>query len=208
MPIGSSSRPRGPLLLGALTVALALGSSTSVLAQGPSVLVEPAGALAAGPATLTVTGTGFATTGNGIYVVFGPVTPAPGYYTNPGIYGAFTWVHVGAGGSPIEAELGADGSFSTELHVTPTFSTSEGDVDCTAVECAVITFAAHGSPDRSQDTCTPVGFVGSAPSSGPVPDAASALPAIAPSPSAVGMPGGSGTPTQGDGCSAIGGSNP
>ena len=66
----------------------------------------------------------------------------------------------------------ADGSFSTTLEVTSTFTTPAGDIDCGTTACAVITFAAHGSPDRSQDTCVPllVGAIAVSPSS-PAPGA-------------------------------------
>jgi hypothetical protein len=140
-------------------------AAPAVVAQGPSITVEPQ-VLDAGTTTLTINGSGFTGEGNGIYVVFGPITPAPVYHTDPGIYGAFKWVHAGAGDSPIEAPLAADGSFATSLEVTSRFTTSAGDVDCATAPCAVITFAAHGSPDRSQDTCVPLLVGGLA--SGPV----------------------------------------
>jgi hypothetical protein len=190
---------------GVLTAALAIATTgSSALAQGPSVRVEPSGDVPAGAATLTVTGAGFATAGNGIYVVFGPVTPAPGYYTDPSIYGAFAWVHAGGGQSPVEAELAADGSFATTLNVTSVFATGAGDVDCTVTACAVITFAAHGSPDRSQDTCTAVTFVGSA-SASPEPAASSDAGAMASAvPAASAMPTGSAAPVVAAGCALVG----
>ncbi len=198
-----------PVLLGALLAGLALATTSGTLAQAPSVAVEPAGVLPAGAATLTVTGTGFAPAGNGIYVVFGPITPPPGYYTDASIYGAFAWVHAGAGGSPVEAELAADGSFSTTLNVTSVFATGAGNVDCTVIACAVITFAAHGSPDRSQDTCTPVAFGGTAAASlaagspGPATDATPSAP-----PTASIVPTGSTMPTTTEGCALIGATAP
>lgn len=167
---------RRPSLVGAsMVAALVLAGGTGALAQGVSVDVEPVGPLPAGGTTLTVTGQGFATTGNGIYVVFGPITPAPGYYSDPSLYGAFKWVFVGGTDTPATASLAEDGSFSTTLEVTSPFTTPAGEVDCSVTTCAVITFAAHGSPDRSQDTCLPllVGGLASSPGS-PGPDASAA----------------------------------
>ncbi|MFN8517999.1 MAG: hypothetical protein U0667_01120 [Chloroflexota bacterium] len=209
MPVRPSRVAPRPALLGALLAGLALATTSSTLAQAPSVAVEPTGELPAGAATLTVTGTGFATAGSGIYVVFGPITPPPGYYTDASIYGAFTWVHAGASGSPVEAELAADGSFSTALNVTSVFATGAGNVDCTVTACAVITFAAHGSPDRSQDTCSPVVFVGTASAS---PAAASPSPVAAATPSAAPpasiAPTDPTTPTTAEGCALIGATAP
>ena len=161
-------------LAGATVLTLSLAATTTALAQGASITVEPA-TLENGATTLTVTGSGFDPAGNGVYVVFGPITPAPTYYSDPSIYGAFKWVHAGASESPVEAPLAADGSFSTTLDVMSAF-TAAGEVDCAATVCAVITFAAHGSPDRSQDTCVPLlvgGIASSAASPGPLASAGS-----------------------------------
>ena len=172
-------------LAGATVLALSLAATTTALAQGASITVEPA-ALENGATTLTVTGSGFDPAGNGVYVVFGPITPAPTYYSDPSIYGAFKWVHAGANESPAEAPLAADGSFTTTLDVMSAF-TASGEVDCAATVCAVITFAAHGSPDRSQDTCVPLlvgGIASSAASPGPEASAASELGSLAVDPCA------------------------
>ena len=132
-------------------------------AAGPVVTVDPAGPLASGAQTLTVTGTGFdavGNSGNGVYVVFGPVTAAPTYYMDPSIYSpGLKWVHPGAQSSPAEAVMAADGSFTTTLDIQSGFDNTAGHVDCAIVACAVITIGAHGSQDRSQDTCTSVPFV-------------------------------------------------
>ncbi len=203
----ASSRHRRPTLA-ALTLALGLAIAAPVAtsAQAVSVTVQPT-SIAPGTTTLTVTGSGFSTAGNGIYVVFGPIKEAPVYYSDPSIYGAFKWVHVGAGESPAEAPLATDGSFSTTLDVASTFTTPGGDIDCAVTACAVITFAAHGSPDRSQDTCVAlaVGDVASsaspAPSASPDPCApitggagASSAPGGSPAPSLAASPGASVAP--------------
>jgi hypothetical protein len=141
-----------------LTASLVLVAASGTAAQGATLSVEPSHDLRPDGATLSITGSGFSSAGNGIYVVFGPIVPAPDYYLDPSIYAAFRWVHAGAGDSPIEAPLADDGSFATTLEVAATFTTPSGDVDCAVSACAVITFAAHGSPDRSQDTCVEVTF--------------------------------------------------
>jgi hypothetical protein len=123
--------------------------------------VEPGGPLPTGSQTVTLTGQGFDATGNdgkGIYVVYGPITAAPGFYTDPSIYAAFKWVYPGSADSPATAPMTPDGSFTTTLDIASSFSGPAGPVDCSVVACAVITFGAHGSQDRSQDTCTVVTF--------------------------------------------------
>ena len=192
-----SPHSRRPILAGiALVGGLVLGTTAAAVGRGASISVEPI-ALETGSATLTVTGTGFETAGNGVYVVFGPITAAPGFYSDPSIYGAFRWVHSGAGESPVEAALAADGSFSTTRQVSSTFTTPAGDIDCAVTACAVITFAAHGSPDRSQDTCVaiPAGGSGS-PAPDDTPDPATTVtdpcePITAGTPVASGVPEGS-----------------
>jgi hypothetical protein len=188
-----------------LAVGAACALATSALAQGPSVTVAPTGTLPAGAATLTVTGTGFDPAGNGIYVVFGPVVPAPTYYMDPSIYGSFKWVHAGANESPAEAPLAADGSFSTTIDVTSTFSSAGTPVDCSVDACAVITFAAHGSPDRTQDTCTQVAFAAGTGASAAPMGSPAALPSMAVPSAAAGSaaPAASMTPAGGDACAAI-----
>ncbi len=158
-PSVSFARHRPALAGPTLALIVLLASGTGALAQGASVVVDPVGPLPEGANTLLVTGQGFATAGNGIYVVFGPITPAPGYYMDPGLYGAFKWVSPGGPETPATAPLAADGSFATTLAITSVMTTPNGEVDCATTACAVITFAAHGSPDRSQDTCTAVSFI-------------------------------------------------
>jgi hypothetical protein len=194
--IARRSIPRGAVLALVLT-----SGAAAVSAQAPDVSIEPAGPLPAGSVTLTVSGIGFEPAGNGIYVVFGPVTPAPGYYLDPSIYGSFKWIHAGANESPAEAPLAADGSFGTTLEVVSTFATPAGEVDCAITACAVITFAAHGSPDRSQDTCTAVSFAAAATSPAPI---ASAVPSpVSPGPQGSADPVGSGSPPADDPCAPI-----
>lgn len=74
-------------------------------------------------------------------------------------------------GSDTEAEanggtIAADGTWSTTLAVPgPRFSTTDRDgtpveVDCTQVQCGVITIGAHGVANASNETFTPVSFAG------------------------------------------------
>ncbi|MGC0422409.1 hypothetical protein [Embleya sp. AB8] len=122
----------------------------------PSTDLDPAGA------SVTVKGSGYAAgSGNGIYVVFGP--KEADWTTNAGNYGASKWFKAyGADG------INPDGTFSVTLtDVKATYTNGAGkEVDCRRVECYVLTMAAHGSPDRSQDAFTKVTFKGGATTAG------------------------------------------
>ncbi|WP_296105357.1 neocarzinostatin apoprotein domain-containing protein [uncultured Corynebacterium sp.] len=99
--------------------------------------------------TIRVSGQGFKTSGNGVYV--GIAQQDQFSTTNADVFGPGTvWV------SNKKGNLNADGSFSIDLPVSATF----GSANCLTNACAVYTFAAHGSSDRSQDTATPVSFAG------------------------------------------------
>ncbi|MEU6019974.1 HtaA domain-containing protein [Micromonospora sp. NPDC047134] len=128
----------------------------------PSVTVNPSAALDPEGATVTVTGTGFdpeANGGVGFYLAFGP--KGENHWTNSRPYKPVKWVHKNASSSAAQVRLPADGSFSTTLDLVPTYIDGNGNsVDCTAIQCYVMTFAAHASSDRSQDTFTPITFGG------------------------------------------------
>jgi len=178
-------------MIGASVLLLAAVMTGPVAANGPAVTVEPAGPLPQGTQTITVSGSGFdpvGNHGNGVYVVYGPITPAPGYYMDASVYAAFKWVHPTGQASGAEAPMAADGSFSTTLDIPSSFATQTGQVDCAAVACAVITFGAHGSQDRSQDTCTRVTFVAGDTSASFGPGTSLAPLASAAAPSAVAPP--------------------
>lgn len=99
--------------------------------------------------TIRVSGQGFKTSGNGVYV--GIAQQDQFSTTNADVFGPGTvWV------SNQKGNLNSDGSFSVDLPVSATF----GSANCLTNACAVYTFAAHGSSDRSQDTATPVSFAG------------------------------------------------
>ncbi|GAA0951005.1 hypothetical protein [Actinocorallia libanotica] len=143
--------------------ALGLTVATATPAAAASVRVTPAGSLTAAGATVTVSGSGFDAAGNngfGIYVVFGP--KKANFSQDANAFGAARWVHVkGGGAGPGQAALAKDGSFSTTLSVKARYTDGNGDaVDCLKTPCYILTFAAHGSPDRSQDTSTPLTFKG------------------------------------------------
>ncbi|BCJ62255.1 HtaA domain-containing protein [Micromonospora endophytica] len=128
----------------------------------PAVTVNPSAALDPEGATVTVSGTGFdpdANGGVGFYVAFGP--KGENYWTNSRPYKPVKWVHRNASSSAAQVQLATDGTFSTTLDLVPSYTDGNGDtVDCTAVQCYVLTFAAHASSDRSQDTFTPITFGG------------------------------------------------
>ena len=56
------------------------------------------------------------------------------------------------------SQMSSDGSFSTTLNVEAVTSAA----NCVENDCALYTFAAHGSSDRSQDTATDLSVGGSA----------------------------------------------
>jgi hypothetical protein len=131
-------------------------------ATGPSVTVEPSTTLPAEGATVTVTGSGFAPDANGgvgFYLAFGPKGAA--YWTSSRPYQPVRWVHRNASSSSSQVMLAGDGTFRTTLDLDPTYTDGDGNpVDCTVTQCYLLTFAAHGSTDRSQDTATPITFGG------------------------------------------------
>jgi len=146
-----------PVMLG--TGLAVFGLSAPALAAGPEVTVSPATGVDPAGQTLTVNGSGFTANGLGIYVSFGP--KRADYFSNAGNYQATKWVRMGATPSAGQDVLNADGTFSTTLDVSATYTDANGnDVDCRQIQCYVLTFAAHGSADRSQDTLVPVTFTG------------------------------------------------
>lgn len=123
------------------------GASTS--ASGASVSLSKTTGLNPNGDTIRVTGKGFKTSGNGIYV--GIAQNDQMDVTSADSFGPDTkYVSASRG------NLAADGSFSVDLPVSAVF----GKADCLANACSVYTIAAHGSQDRSQDTATAVSFAG------------------------------------------------
>jgi len=133
-------------------------TTTSTVPAGPAVTVTPTSGLSSTDATITVTGRGFNPAGTGIYVAFGP--KRADFSTNAANYQVVKWVWATPSGSPGQAKLQADGSFSVVLDgIDATYTDGNGTaVNCAVDACQVLTFAAHGSTNRSQDTFTPVSF--------------------------------------------------
>lgn len=156
-----------------ITKATALGAGLVLLWATPAaatgaVALSKATGIAPGGETVTINGSGFDPT-QGIYVQYcvqptGALGSAAGRAARcrpdqhaPNTY----WVHSPTFGSPDEAPLNADGSFSVQFLLEPSFTASGGDVvDCSATQCGVFTRRDHngGSTDYSQDTFTPVAF--------------------------------------------------
>ncbi|HLV74942.1 MAG TPA: IPT/TIG domain-containing protein [Vulgatibacteraceae bacterium] len=146
-----------------LVTALGLLVTAPQPAFAASVRVSPTTGLDPGGQTITVRGSGFDPRRNnkfGVYVVFGPRNAD--WVTNSNAYLSAKWVHPGgAGGGSGQAPMSASGSFSVTLSVKARYTDGDGKkVDCLKTQCYVITMAAHGVPDRSQDTFTPVSFKG------------------------------------------------
>ena len=126
----------------------------------PAVTVDPAQGLDPAGATVTVRGTGFDpdfNNGAGIYVSFGPKVDE--HWANAGVLQVTKWVNKTNEPTDARDRMAADGSFTTTLPISAVYTDRNGDeVDCTEVQCYVITFAARGSADRRQDTFTPITF--------------------------------------------------
>jgi len=194
-------RPLGAALAaGALVGALGAPAATPVAGvvtpAAPTVTVTPSRDVPREGASLVVQGSGFdpnRNNGVGIYVVFGP--RAPEFWRNANLFAAAKWVHRNATSSPGQAPLRPDGSFSVTLEgISARYTDGDGrTVDCLTTGCYVITMAAHGLPDRSQDTFTPIAFAGA-----PAPTPTTTVPGPAPTTPGPGAPtGGTGVPTAG-----------
>lgn len=147
-PAGSPAAPTRPGAPAATAPSPSTGGAPAATASahGPSVTLSTNQIAASGVTSITVTGTGFATTGPGIYV--GVAEKAKFSHTDASAFGAVNYVKT--------SEMGADGSFTTIVDVEPVFAVG----NCIDNACAMFTFAAHGSSDRSQDTVTDLVVVG------------------------------------------------
>jgi hypothetical protein len=136
-------------------------------AHAASLRVSQTANLAPAGQSVTVSGSGFDAARNngfGVYVVFGP--RRAGFHRNANAFASAVWVHRGGSGGG-QAKMSAAGSFSVTLTVKAKYTDGDGrSVDCTTTGCYVMTFAAHGVPDRSQDAFVPMSFRGARPSSG------------------------------------------
>ena len=98
-----------------------------------------------------------------MYVAFGPKPSLnPGdWFTNIELYQASVWVHpTGGTNTATNKTMNPDGTFSFTLTNAngSTLKPVYGSTDCTKIQCGVLTMAAHGSTDRSQDSFRPVIF--------------------------------------------------
>ena len=124
-----------------------------------------------GTLDLTVTGSGFgasiAGNGQGIYVAVGPKI-GDDWYLQAARFQVAKWVHAGVTSeSASQALLASDGTFTVHLTgLTPTFTGGGVTYDQATTPFSVLTMAAHGSPDRSFDTATPVSFAPTTPGGG------------------------------------------
>lgn len=125
----------------------AAGAATS--ASGATVSLSKSDNLNPAGDTVRVSGKGFKTSGQGIYV--GIAQQNQMNTTDSESFSPDT-IYV----SKSRGNLNADGSFSVDLPVSAKF----GNADCLSNACAIYTIAAHGSSDRSQDTVSPVSFAG------------------------------------------------
>jgi hypothetical protein len=136
-------------------------NATASAPNGATITIAPATNLCRSSATVTVSGTGFNATSNnafGIYVVYGPFDPTT-YFSDALVYGAAKWVHTGAPNSSGQAPMNLNGSFSTTLTFPAQYTDGHGNsVDCTTTQCRIVTFAAHGVPDRTQDSSAVISF--------------------------------------------------
>ncbi|HEX2312311.1 MAG TPA: WxL domain-containing protein [Thermomonospora sp.] len=151
---------------------LGLGlTAAPAFADGPATTVTPSTQADPAGQDIRVTGSGFdpnKNNGFGVYVAFGPKR-GDDWYLNANAFQATKWVHKNASGSPSQVKMNADGTFDLTLSgIKAQYTDGDGNaVNCLTTQCYVLTFAAHGSPDRSQDTATPVTFVGGQNPGGP-----------------------------------------
>lgn len=146
--------------LGAATLSAGVGIGVGPAgAAGPSVTVAPSINVVRGDRTFVVKGSGFSATANGglgVYVAFGPkpsLHPSD-WFNKIDYYQAAVWVHTGGSGTATNKPMNPDGTFSFTLtngdgsSIAPAY----GSTDCTRIQCGIVTMAAHGSTNRSQDS--------------------------------------------------------
>ncbi|MGO4200307.1 hypothetical protein AB4Z09_00850 [Rhodococcus sp. TAF43] len=109
----------------------------------PLVSLSKATDLVADGETITVTGSGFSGAGAGIYV--GLIQDSKYSATDSTAWMTTKW---------LEATDIVGGAWTADIDVAAV----KGDSNCLENTCSIYTVAAHGSPDRTQDTQTPVSF--------------------------------------------------
>ncbi len=173
----------------ALLAAMLLMPAGPASAAG-SVSVSPAPS-ASGPTTVTLSGSGFQYQPNapgGVYVFFGAVSDPAGGSWSPSQGGksgqSFAYASTGGaqlliafeGGDSAEAANGMirpDGTWSAQMTIPgSTFQATSGNphagqsaagetIDCTVVQCGIITIGAHGMWNANNESFTPISFGGS-----------------------------------------------
>ncbi|MCJ0905712.1 hypothetical protein [Rhodococcus sp. ARC_M6] len=114
-----------------------------VVPTGPAVTASKTSGIAAAGETITLSGTGFASTGPGIYV--GLVQDSKFSVTDAGAWMTTAFIR------PTQI---VDGAWTATVDA----AAIKGESNCLVSACSFYTVAAHGSADRSQDTKTPVAF--------------------------------------------------
>ncbi|WP_420881348.1 hypothetical protein [Rhodococcus sp. (in: high G+C Gram-positive bacteria)] len=120
----------------------------SFTAPRPAVTISKTQNIAAAGEDITVTGRYFSGKAPGLYV--GVVQDNKFSTTDASAWGKANFVQTSAI---------SDGTWS----LTFTAKAVEGGADCTTNTCSIRTIMAHGSPDRTQDTTTPITFAPVAP---------------------------------------------
>jgi hypothetical protein len=148
----------------ALASAAVLVPTTDAFAA-PAVNVNPATNANPSGQTFAISGSGFSATANGglgVYVAFGPnpIYNPSDWFNNISHYQTAVWVHPGGTGTNTNKNMNANGTFSfTMVKADGSPLTAQyGSTDCQAIQCGIVTMAAHGSTDRSQDSFTAVSF--------------------------------------------------
>ncbi|CAM2898273.1 IPT/TIG domain protein [Prescottella defluvii] len=109
----------------------------------PLVSLSKATGIAAAGETVTVTGSGFSGAGAGLYV--GLVQDSKYSATDADAWMTTKW---------LTATDIVNGAWTADIDL----AALAGDSNCLENTCSIYTVAAHGSPDRTQDTKTPVSF--------------------------------------------------
>jgi len=190
-----------PVRAGASVPVPAAAASGPSLMVTPATDLDPAGAVIRVTGTGYDSAKALFGSHRGIYVAFGALTLGPdgrptdpSWYTDASGYQAAVYVHrrpPGSVDSPTQKTMEVDpsnpdgatnGRFDFELTradgspITARWTAGDRTYDCTdpATRCYVLSFAAKGDTDRSQDVFIPVRFTGG-PGPGPDPDPAATV---------------------------------
>ena len=189
-PATRALRAMGASLTAAALACAALALGAAPASAAPQVTVDAPGGIAIeGETAVTVSGTGFQSIRGGfggIYVLFGTVTSdnwqpskggvtgkdysyaaddetKPAGYESLVVFPGSATSYAATGG-----EISADGSWQSKLTIpgakftTYDRSGNASEVDCTTVQCGIITIGAHGQINANNESFTPVTFSSSA----------------------------------------------